>query len=130
MQTERHGLAIGLERTGEQIFLSLRVSGKLSHADYEQITPMLESGLKSALDTVGQPRIRALVDATELQGWEARAAWDDFRLGLKHGREFERIAIVGNRRWQEWAAKIAGWFTSGDSRFFESEADALQWLQE
>jgi len=29
---------------------------------------------------------------TELQGWELRAAWDDFKIGLKHGGDFEKVA--------------------------------------
>jgi hypothetical protein len=30
---------------------------------------------------------------TELQGWAPRAAWDDFNIGVKHGGEFEKVAL-------------------------------------
>lgn len=86
--------------------------------------------IDSALAGIEQPEIRALVDATELEGWEARAAWDDFKLGLKHGNEFVKIAIYGNKRWQDMAAKIGSWFISGEMKYFEDEDEAIEWLNE
>ena len=84
--------------------------------------------LESALAEVKQPKIKALIDATELEGWEVRAAWDDLKLGLKHGNEFERIAIYGNKKWQEIGAKVGSWFISGEVKYFESKEEAVDWL--
>ena len=119
-----HGLSIGIERYDSSFFLTLKAIGKLTHEDYETITPMIDS----ALAAVKEPKVRALIDGTELEGWEPRAAWDDFRLGLKHGSEFEKIAIYGNRKWQEVAAKISRWFISGEAEFFEDRDEAIEWL--
>lgn len=124
MNMKRHGLSIGIERTGDSIFLFLKAQGKLTHQDYEVISPMIDS----ALQEVREPRVKVLVDGTELEGWEARALWDDLKLGLKHGNEFERIAIYGNKNWQEMAAKIGSWFISGELEYFEDESKALAWL--
>ena len=126
MNVQRHGITIGIERINGDFFLTLKLSGKLSHEDYEKITPMLDS----ALMTVKQPHIKALVDVTELKGWELRAAWDDFKLGLNHGTQFVKIAIYGNQNWLEMATKIGSWFVSGEAKYFESEAAALVWLHE
>ncbi len=125
MNVKRHGLSIGIERIDNAFFLSLKAIGKLTHEDYETIVPMLDS----ALEGIKDPRINALIDGTELEGWELRAAWDDFKLGLKHGSQFEKIAIVGNKKWQEYSAKMGSWFISGEVKYFETEADALDWLQ-
>lgn len=124
MKTVRHGLSIGLERTGDHFYLSLKASGKLTHEDYEIITPLLDT----ALHAVRHPKVKALIDGTELEGWEPRAAWDDLKIGLKHGNEFEKIAIYGNKHWQEIAAKIGSWFISGEVRYFEDAGAALAWL--
>ena len=126
MHTVRHGLSIGIERTGSDFFLTLKATGKLTHEDYETITPLIDS----ALGAVKQPKVKALIDGTELEGWELRAAWDDFRLGLKHGNEFEKIAIYGNKNWQEITAKIGAWFISGEVKYFENMDEALAWLNE
>jgi len=124
MKIKRHGLSIGIERTENEFFLSLKAQGKLTHHDYEAITPMIDA----ALAEVKNPKVKVLIDGTELEGWEARAAWDDFKLGLKHGNEFEKIAIYGNKKWQEIAAKVGSWFVSGEARYFEDENEAITWL--
>jgi len=58
---------------------------------------------------VDQLKIKFIFDGTELEGWELRATWDAFKSGLKHGSEFEKIAIYGNKRWQEIGAKVGSW---------------------
>lgn len=126
MKFKRHGLSVGMERTDDCFFLSMKVQGKLTHKDYESITPMIDS----ALAEVKEPKVKALIDGTELEGWEARAAWDDFKLGLKHGNEFEKIAIFGKKQWQEILAKVGSWFVSGEIRYFEDEKEAVSWLNE
>jgi len=124
MTTKRHGLSIGTDRVGDHVFVSLKAQGKLTHEDYKIITPMIDS----ALATVKTRNVRVLFDATDLEGWELRAAWDDFNLGLKHGNQFERIAVFGHKSWSDAVEKIGSWFISGDLKFFEHEADALTWL--
>ena len=126
MSNIRHGLSIGIETVNSNIFLSLKATGKLTHEDYQTITPMLDAALKSVQD----PQVKVLIDGTELKGWEARAAWDDFKLGLKHGSEFDKIAIYGNKNWQQISARIGSWFISGEVRYFEHMDDALSWLQD
>lgn len=126
MSTQKHGLSIGLERVGSEFFLTLKAVGTLTHADYSIITPMIDS----ALAQVKNPKVNVLVDATELEGWELRAAWDDFKIGLKHGNEFKKIALLGNQRWQELSAKVGSWFISGEVRYFEQLDDATAWLDQ
>ncbi len=53
MSVQRHGLSIGIERMNNDFFLTLKASGKLTHQDYETITPMIDS----ALAGVNQPKI-------------------------------------------------------------------------
>ena len=125
MTLQRHGLSIGIQRIDDTFFLTLKAIGKLTHADYEVITPMIDS----ALGEVKAPRVRALIDGTEMEGWELRAAWDDFKIALRHGNEFEKIAIYGNKGWQEITAKVGEWFLSGEVRYFEDRAEALAWLE-
>jgi len=124
MSIKRHGLTIGIERVGSDFFLSLKAIGKLTHQDYETISPMIDS----ALQGVKEPKLKVLIDGTELEGWELRAAWDDFKLGLKHGSEFEKIAIYGNKNWQEITAKVGAWFISGEVKYFEDYEAAVEWL--
>lgn len=122
----RHGLNVGVERIDDSVYLTLSVVGSLTHQDYQTITPMLDN----AVAGIAHPQINVLIDAREFTGWEARAAWDDFKLGMKHRKEFQRVAIVGNKDWERTLVKIAGWFVHGEARFFEGYDDAASWVCE
>lgn len=125
MTIKRHGVSVGLERTDDDFYLTLKPVGKLTHADYQVITPMIDD----ALSGIKTPQVKVFVDTTEFEGWELRAAWDDLKLGLKHGNAFDKLALVGDSRWQEWMARIAGWFMTGESRYFDNADDAINWLK-
>ncbi len=125
MPKKRHGLSIGIERTGNDFYLVLKIVGKLTHADYQMICPMVDSALLGIKDA----RVKVFVDCSELDGWELRTAWDDFKLSLKHGGEFEKIAIYGNKKWLKHSSKIASWFISGEVRYFEDIKEVLMWIQ-
>lgn len=121
-----HGFSVSIERTGsERVLLSMHARGKLEHEDYATLVPMLES----AIAGMEHPRVDVLFDMRELEGWEIRAAWDDLKLGLKHGRQFNKIAMIGDKQWQEIAAKIGSWFIGGEAKIFADRAQALAWLQ-
>lgn len=126
MTRSRHGMSIGLERIEDDYFVTLKATGKLTHTDYEKITPILES----ALAEVEEESISVLFDATDLEGWDLRAAWDDLQLGVKFNKKFKNIAVYGNKNWQEYATKIGSWFVSGDVQFFETYDDALRFLKQ
>lgn len=126
MKMYRHGLSIGIQRVENSFFLTFKAIGTLSHEDYQTITPMIDS----ALQGVKEPKIKALIDCSELEGWEIKAAWDDFKIGLKYGNEFEKIAMVKGKDWINLGAKIASWFMQGEVKTFENEDEALKWLNE
>lgn len=126
MKIQRHGLSIGIDRIDDHVFVALKAQGTLTHEDYKVISPMIDS----ALATVTKRDVKVLFDVSELEGWEVRAAWDDFNLGLKHGNQFEKIAIYGHRHWHDAITRVGSWFLAGEVKFFEHEADALEWLKE
>jgi hypothetical protein len=84
--------------------------------------------IDSTLDLIRIAEVRILIDITELEGWEPSAAWEEFRLDLRHGRRFDRIAIYGSRGWENSGASIAGWFLTGEVKHFADIDTALRWL--
>jgi len=125
MSIDKHGLTVGIDRINNKFYLTLKAVGKLTHEDYKVITPVIDSALKG----IKEPKIDALMDITDLDGWELRAVWDDFKLGLQHGSEFEKIALYGNKKWQEVVTKVGSWFMSGEVQYFENINDAMFWLK-
>jgi len=106
----------------------VRLSGKLTHDDYQKtLIPMFDQAIEKS------GKIRVLLDlAEDFRGWELHAAWDDFVFGLKHFNDFEKIALVGDKDWEEWMAKLAKPFTKADVKFFKrpETEEAWKWLAE
>jgi hypothetical protein len=113
------------EENGGKI-LVVHASGKLIKSDYDQFMPDLER-------IIGEHgKVRLLFDMTDFHGWDAGAAWEDFKLGVEHFADIERIAMVGEKKWQEGMAIIFKPFMRGSIRYFEHTdmAEARKWISE
>lgn len=107
--------------------IAVRASGKLSHDDYQQFLPKLEEQIKEF------GKISILFEFEDFDGWDLDAAKDDYDFGMQHLDNFERIAMVGNKAWEQWMALIAKPFLpSGEVRYFNHEnlQAAWDWLRE
>jgi hypothetical protein len=102
------------------------VSGQLHESDYEQLTAHVEQLLEN------HPSLRMLVQLTAFEGWSPGAAWEDAKLGFRHFSDFERLVVVGDKRWEEWITRLVQPFTLADVRFFEpvDMEKALTWICE
>jgi len=114
-----------LERSRGKV-VGYELSGKLHDEDYKTFVPDLEAVIER------EGPVRLLLHLCDFEGWDLHAAWDDIKFDVKHYRDFERVAIVGDRKWEEWMARLTSPFTSLGSRFFEdSEIEAAwDWLTE
>ncbi len=101
--------------------VAIKASGKLTHEAYAALTPELEQRIK------GHGKLNILLDITAFDGWDLHGAWDDFMLGIKHMGDFDRIAVVGDAKWEEVAIKIAGVMMSADVRFFPAAERKAAW---
>ncbi|MEZ9183305.1 STAS/SEC14 domain-containing protein [Vibrio splendidus] len=120
MSIERHGISFGIERVSGETIVVFKAKGKLRHDDYQAMMPILNT----TLEELDSSELKMLT----LTGWELRAAWDDFKLGLELNSKIDKIAIYGDKSWQEFASKVGGWFVSGEIKSFEDHDSALNWL--
>ena len=113
------------EETGGNI-LTVQVSGKLAKTDYERFVPEFERLVRE------RGKLRVLFDMTGFHGWEAGALWDDIKFDVKHFRDLERLALVGDKKWQHGMASFCKPFTSATIRYFAhpDDAKAREWLAE
>ncbi len=105
--------------------ITLKATGKLTHQDYLVLVPMLTQAIR----TIPDAKVNMLLDATEFEGWELEAAWDDFKFGVEYKDVFLKIAIVGTKTWQEYLAKMGDWFMDGEVKFFYDLNKAKDWIQ-
>jgi len=119
-------MAVELKESVDRNLLEVHLTGKLVKEDYESLVPAVER-------LIGKhPRIRMLVEMHDFHGWTASALWEDSKFALHHFRDIERLALVGERKWQEGMAVFCKPFTTAKVRYFEhAESDeARAWLDE
>ena len=113
-----------LEESKEDL-VALRLTGSIDKYDYDMMLPILEEKIKQ----YGKVRVYAeLQDAEELS---LQALWEDLKFDFKHARDFNRVAIVGNRKWLDWLTVMASPFTTAKLKYFEhiDRDEALDWVK-
>ncbi|SMF28278.1 SpoIIAA family protein [Pseudogulbenkiania subflava] len=101
--------------------VAIKLRGTLHDADYRTLEPLVEAALRGG----GRARFYAQFD--DFHGWDLHAAWDDMVFGTRHYTDFERIAVVGDEKWQEWMVKLVRPFTLASVRYFPREETPAAW---
>ena len=106
--------------------LTVHVSGTLTAADYEHFVPEVDRLVRQ------DGPLRVLFDMTGLHGWTAGALWADTKFAAHHFHDIDRLAVVGDKKWQEGMAAFCKPFTKATVRYFDhaDSARARAWLAE
>ena len=111
------------EENGGKI-LAVHVTGKLEKADYEGFVPAFERLAPQ------HGKLRLLFDMIGFHGWDAGALWEDIKFDAKHFADIERLAVIGENKWQKGMAIFCKPFTTATIRYFDHAAEARKWLGE
>jgi len=113
------------EENGGKIVV-VHVSGKLVKADYENFVPEFERLIRQ------HGKLHVLFDMTGFHGFDGGAMWEDIKFDIKHFGDIERLAMVGDKKWQHGMAMFFAPFTKAKTRYFDQadSAEARQWLGE
>lgn len=119
-------MALTYHEEADGKILVVNASGKLSKADYEQFVPETERLIKKFT------KIRILFEMHGFHGWAASGIWDDIKFDLKHFKDIERLAMVGEKSWEHGMAVFCRPFTTAKVQYFDrSQADeAVNWIHE
>jgi hypothetical protein len=112
------------EKNGGKV-LEVQVSGKLAHEDYKRFVPEFERLLRE------NGKLRVLFEMADFHGWDASALWDDIKFDLKHFADIERLAMVGDQKWEKGMSVFCKPFTTAKIRYFDQAqaAEARTWLE-
>ncbi|HEY2412470.1 MAG TPA: STAS/SEC14 domain-containing protein [Pirellulaceae bacterium] len=119
-------MAIELKEQAGGKTLIVHVQDKLTKEDYDHFLPEVERLIKQ------HGKINILFDMHDFHGWTLSAMWEDTKFAAHHFRDIERLAVVGEKKWQEWMTTFCRPFTTARTRYFEhgEMEEARQWLQE
>jgi hypothetical protein len=106
--------------------LAFKMSGKLHDEDYKTFVPLVDGAIAS------WGKVRLLAVFHDFHGWDMHALWDDIKFATTHCTKIERIALVGDKKWEKWMAAVCKPFTAAKVRYFDvSEIDAAKaWVAE
>jgi hypothetical protein len=112
------------ELDGKLLVLNLR--GKLAKEDYDLFTPEVEKAVEK------HDKVRMLVRMQDFHGWTMSALWEDIKFDLRHFADIERLALVGDKRWESGMAVFCKPFTTAKIRYFDTSKDdeATVWIHE
>lgn len=108
--------------------LGFRIHGTVTGEDYDTIlTPAIDRAVET------YDRIRLLLQVgPDFRGYSLDAAWDDARLGLRHWRGFERVAVATDTLWVRTAVRAMGFVMPCPVQLFglQELEEARRWLFE
>ncbi len=104
--------------------VGFKLSGKLHDADYKQFVPLVDAEIAK------EGKVNILAQFHDFQGWDAKALWDDIKFSTTHCTKIHRIALVGEKKWEKWMAKVCKPFTMATIQYFDASKinDAVKWL--
>jgi hypothetical protein len=102
----------------------IKVSGKLSKADYQRFVPEFERIARE------RGPLRLLIQIDDFRGWDLPAPWEELKFDTTHQHDMSRVAIVGDKAWQKWGTLLSKPFFRARMRYFERDqaAAARAWL--
>ncbi len=102
--------------------IAVKVRGKLVHEDYAQFVPKLEQIIER------HGSIRCYCELSEFHGLTPHALWDELKFDIKHCKNIQRCAIVGDPSWHHWMTKMGQMiFHRADVRYFEQSQSGEAW---
>jgi len=107
--------------------IGYKVVGKVTAVDYQQLNPEIQSLVEQYNDDVC-----LLLDLQEFAGEEVRAWLPDLKFRHSFRDKIDKMAIVGDKRWQKWLTALADPFFADEAKFFppKETAQAWAWLHE
>lgn len=107
-------------------FVGYKVVGKVTVDDYQQLDPDIQALVNQ------HDKVYLLLDIQKLTGEEFKAWLPDLQFGHRFHDKIFKMAIVGDKQWEQWLTTFANLFYAREAKFFNPvETDkAWAWLRE
>lgn len=108
---------IELESVENKGLVEVTVHGKLESLDFEKAASVVDDLIDQ------QGKIKGLVlNITDFHGWDGiDALLTHLKFVKAHHRYVERVATVGDKKWEEFLPKLVSHFIQAEPRYFDVE---------
>jgi hypothetical protein len=119
-------MAVNLREESDGKVLVIKLTGKLAKQDYEHFIPEFERLIQK------HGKLRLVVQMHDFHGWTMGAVWEDIKFDWKHFADIERLALIGNSKWEAGMAVFCKPFTKATVRYFDEAKidEAFIWVNE
>lgn len=113
-----------IDKLNENDVLTVTASQKLTKEDFTAALPEIGQ----MLDAHG--KLRFFIKLEDVSGIEPGALWEDLKFDVKHRRQYGKTAVVGDRKWEEWGAKLSNVLIDAEVKYFSKDKsdDAWRWI--
>ncbi len=117
-------MALELKHDPEDRVLTVTISGTLQAEDYKKFGPVVEDLIRK------EGKVDVLLLLYDFHGWTAGALWEDIKFDTKHFRDIGKIAMVGDRKWEQGMATVCKPFTTAQIKYFDKKdvTEARKWI--
>ena len=116
----------GIELTADGNYVHVIATGKLSKETYHELAPLVDVQIKE------NGKLRLLFEMHDFHGWTVGGMWEDIKFDIQHWRDIEKLAIVGETKWEAGMAAFCAPFTTAKVKYFDHSVvdEAHTWIEE
>lgn len=104
--------------------LAVRVSKKFTSNDFD----LYRSSVKERMEKYGSARL--YFEMVDFHGWGVGSFIENAVFDVVHRKQFGKVAMVGDKVWQKWAARLASPVKKEGIKYFDIKEKevAMKWV--
>ena len=115
---------IHITKTEKSNLISATINGKISKEDIEKIHPLIHNIVENG------DKVDFFFELVDFEGYDFKGIWADLKVDAAHISDYGKMAIVGEKEWQHWAARATDVFTNSEVKYFNitKKEEARRWI--
>ncbi len=97
------------------------VSGELKKGDIKKMHPLIHEIIEK------DEKIRWYFEMVNFEGWDMEGFYEDLKMDASHANDYEKIAMVGDKKWENQLSKAMKPFTTAEVKFFVLDQKDMAW---
>lgn len=93
--------------------ISAIIRGNISKSDVEKIHSLIHNIIEKG------KKVDFYFEMEDFTGYTLKGLWEDIKVDSAHISDYGKMAFVGEKKLQEFAAKFTDFFTSSEVRYFD-----------
>jgi len=102
-------------------FVAYRIKNRISNEEFEEIAQVLEGDIES------KGKLNMLVEIDHMDFPTPGVVWNDLKFAYHHAKDFDRFAVLGDKKWEQWWVEVSDKIMSTNCRYFDVSEKEQAW---